>query len=82
MWTTVLGIHSLLVHVNAAMYVAALEEVEVPGHLGAGVVDGDELIEGDDDELLGLCNCNCGGAYGGRGTTSDEGRRNVMGARR
>lgn len=31
-----------------------LEEMEVPGHLGAGVLDGHELVEGDDDELGAL----------------------------
>lgn len=51
-WTTVLSIDPLLVHVNAAMYVASLEEVEVRGDVGAWVLDGNQLVEGDDHEFL------------------------------
>uniref|UniRef100_J3LV18 Uncharacterized protein n=1 Tax=Oryza brachyantha TaxID=4533 RepID=J3LV18_ORYBR len=52
-----------------------LEEVEVSGHFGAGVLDGHELIEGDDDELLGLGGLGNCGAYGGGGTTEEKGTR-------
>lgn len=47
---TVLSIDSLLIQVNATMYVASLEEVEVSGDLGVGVIEGHEFVEGHHDE--------------------------------
>lgn len=78
-WTTVLSIDALLVHVNAAVYVVSLEEVEVRGHLGAGILDGNQLVEGDDDELVVdemlICDGGAVAGGGGEGGTEADGKR-------